>query len=282
MNRRLTNWLIILAFAAATFFAAALVMRNAQIDLNRIPVISGLFGFGSGRPDFAIGELGGHAVSIPRDYADFLEYDGDPHWLEGKSLLQLKRTFASKISSFGFYIRYPEMEVRTDANRQEMHKESIYTSMWLFVGVLSNSTYGLKGDMALETYIRSIPIDKTPGYGYRYEKIPETTYGLIGYTPIGVDESLRDRRRGTHHHDKNIYYHRNAEGKADAYIVCSNSKHAAAPCEMRLNLVPHMRAHVSVSFRKGLLPHWQEIRSAVSRVILGFRATANPIRSIPK
>lgn len=224
-----------------------------------------------------IGELGGHAVSIPRFYADFLEYDGDPHWLERRSFFRPERTYASKIASFGFYIRYPEMEVLTDKNWSQKHKESIYTSTWLLVGINSNSAYGSSGDMALEAHVNDIPLKKYP---YRYEELPTTIFGLIGYTPIGVDESKRDARHGADMSDKNIYFHRNAEGNVDAYIECSNVTHSAAPCKFRFSLLPHMRANVSVSFRKGLLPHWEHIQSLVSQIILGFRTSAvgNPTK----
>lgn len=223
------------------------------------------------KADPVVGELGGHAVSIPRFYADFLEYDGDPHWLERKSFFKSERTYASKIASFGFYIRYPEMEVLTDKNWSQKHNESIYTSMWLLVGVNSNSAYGSSGDMALEAHVNDISLRKYP---YRYEELPTTTYGLIGYTPIGADESKRDARHGADMSDKNIYFHRNVEGAIDAYIECSNVTHSAAPCNFRFSLLPYMRANVSVSFRKGLLPHWKHIQSLVSQIILGFRTSA--------
>jgi len=43
--------------------------------------------------------------------------------------------------------------------------------------------------------------------------------------------------------------------------------------------LPEMRMQVDVHFRKGLLPHWQEIRSSVKQVILGFRV--NPSNASP-
>jgi hypothetical protein len=77
----------------------------------------------------------------------------------------------------------------------------------------------------------------------------------------------------------NIYFHRTPDGAADAYIECSNVEHAAAPCELKFNALPEMRVQVDVGFRKGLLPHWQEIRSSVKQVILGFRV--NPSSASP-
>jgi hypothetical protein len=94
---------------------------------------------------------------------------------------------------------------------------------------------------------------------------------LTVYTPVGFDESERSKRGGGGYSDKNIYFHRNQDGKADAYIECSNVMHAAAPCKLKFNMAPAMHVNVSVSFRKGLLPHWKEIQPSVTEVILGFR-----------
>lgn len=273
--RLLTVFALVAALLVTTF-----LWQESLFDFNKIQQFSESTVFKRDTTGPAFGELGGHAVSIRRPYADFLEYDGDPHWLERRRGPQPERTFASKISSFGFYIRYPEMEVLLDKSRQEKDKESIYTSNWLLVGVHSNSSYGSTGDTALEAYIQKIPMEK--GFPYRYEKLPVTIYGLTGYTPIGVDESLRDRPNGTDFNDRNIYFHRDAEGKANTYIECNNSKHAAAPCSLKFNLLPQLRAHVSVSFRKGLLPYWHEIQSSVSQIILGFRVKSASKNAIQK
>jgi hypothetical protein len=223
-----------------------------------------------------IGHLGGAPVAIPKPFAHFVEYDGDPHFMERRKGPPPKRTYQSGLASFGFEIRYPDMAALTDQTEPQKKMETIYTRTWLRVGVSANSIYG--GDTALEAYIQSIVYGKNPFPPYRYEKLPEQVYGLTGYTPIGFDISKRSGT-GTSYSDRNIYFHRTPDGTADAYIECSNVEHAAAPCELKFNTLPEMRVQVDVGFRKGLLPHWQEIRSSVKQVILGFRV--NPSSASP-
>jgi hypothetical protein len=223
-----------------------------------------------------IGHLGGAPVAIPKPFAHFVEYDGDPHFMERRKGPPPKRTYQSGLASFGFEIRYPDMAALTDQTEPQKKTETIYTTTWLDVGIHANSIYG--GDTALEAYIQSIVYGKNPFPPYRYEKLPEQVYGLTGYTPIGFDISKRSGT-GTSYSDRNIYFHRTPDGTADAYIECSNVEHAAAPCELKFNTLPEMRVQVDVGFRKGLLPHWQEIRSSVKQVILGFRV--NPSSASP-
>lgn len=219
-----------------------------------------------------IGDLGGVPVSISKPYAHFVEYDSDPHFMEQRKGPPPKHTFQSKLRSFGFEIRYPDMAALTDETAKQQRLETIYTTTWMRVGINSNSYYGSAGDAFLETKIAAIPA----GNYYRYKELPGRVHDLSGYTPLGIDKSRRGYGvlvdgKVADMNDENIYFHRDQDGKADAYIKCSNMLHEAASCELKFNMLPTMRAHVSVSFRKELLPHWKEIRSSVTQVILGFR-----------
>jgi hypothetical protein len=217
-----------------------------------------------------IGQLGGVPVMIPREFARFVEYDDDPQWMTSRKGSPPERSFDSGLRSFGFKIRFPDMKGLTEETAEEKKSQSIFTTTWMRVGVKSNSFYGSSGDTALEAHINNIPL--TEGRPFRYERIPGVVDGLVGYTPLGVDLERRGIVGRADMRDKNIYFHRNPKGEADAYIECSNVLHASAPCELRFNLLPTLRAHVSVGFRRELLPHWQQIRSSVAAVILGFRA----------
>lgn len=219
-----------------------------------------------------IGDLGGVPVSIPKPYAHFVEYDGDPHFMEERKGSAPKRTYASRLASFGFEIRYPDMAPLTSETEPQKKEENIYTTTWMRVGVDSNANYGSAGDGFLEARVAAIP----SGHTYRYEKLPDQIYGLVGYTPTDADKSRRGYGtlvdgKVADVDDKNIYFYRNQDGKVDAYLECSNMLHEAATCKLRFNMLPVMRAHVSVRFRKGLLPDWRKIQSSVTEVILGFR-----------
>lgn len=220
-----------------------------------------------------IGDLGGVPVMIPKPYAHFVEYEGDPHFMERRKGPAPKRTYASRLSSFGFEVRYPDMAALTAETELQKRSENIHNTTWLDVGIGYKALYAPNGDTALDRWIEhALAPDNFP---YRYERLPDTVHGLVGYTPIGVTDEMRRSEKGTGWSDKNIYYHLKPDGKADIYIKCSNKLHAAAPCEMKFILLPEMSVDVSVGLRRGLLPHWKEIQSSVTQVIFGFRVDPN-------
>ncbi|WP_227670541.1 hypothetical protein [Psychrobacter maritimus] len=57
---------------------------------------------------YAIGDLGGVSVDLPREFVELIEYDGDPSWGEKRVSKKPERTYQSKINSFGFDIRYTD------------------------------------------------------------------------------------------------------------------------------------------------------------------------------
>ena len=57
---------------------------------------------------YAIGDLGGVSVDLPREFVELIEYDGDPSWGEKRVGKKPERTYQSKINSFGFDIRYTD------------------------------------------------------------------------------------------------------------------------------------------------------------------------------
>lgn len=260
-------WMTI-AILGALLIAGALLWLLSPSQPATISNLGDSWVLKENRNSPVIGHLGGVPVAIPRPYANFVEYDGDPHFMQPRKGPPPKRTYQSGLASSGFEIRYPDMAALTDQTAPEKKKETIYTSTWLSVGIHANSIYG--GDTALEAYIQGNVFRENPYPPYRYEKLPERLFGLTGYTPIGFDVSKRSGT-GASYGDRNIYFHRNREGTADAYIECSNVEHAAAPCELKFNILPEIRMQVSVHFRKGLLPQWREIQSSVKQVILGFR-----------
>lgn len=213
-----------------------------------------------------IGDLGGVPVSIPRPYARFVEYDGDPHFMEKRKGLPPQRTQASKLASFGFEIRFPDMEPETEKTKAEKKASTIQKTMWMRVGINSHSAYGAGGDDFLEK--QAAAIAETTAQR-RYEPLPKETYGLSGFAPVITD--LARMKPAGEWYDRNIYIHRDKDGRVDTYIQCSNKTHSAVRCKQYFNLKPAMRIHVTVNYRKALLPQWREIQASVTQVILGFR-----------
>lgn len=262
-----------LLFAAAAIILAialGIVWLSAPAKPDRIEHLSDSWVLKENRNGPVIGDLGGVPVSIPRPYANFVEYDGDPHFMEKRKEPAPKRTYESKLAGFAFEVRYPDMTPVTDENATEKRKENIYTTMWMRVGVDSHSQYGGAGDDGIERRARDITDPKA--HRYTYKLMPEKVHGLTGYFPEGPDESRRLLQvGGADMNDVNLYYYRNESGQVDSYIECGNMAHSADRCKLFFNLKPDMRIRVWVNFRRELLPHWREIQSSVSKVILGFR-----------
>ncbi len=222
-----------------------------------------------------IGNLGGVPVAIPRPYAHLVEYDDDPGFMEPRKGPSPTRTYQSKPRSFGFEVRFPDMEPLTDKNLSEKRKTTIYNTMWMRVGVSSNSDYGFNAEHPMSIFVKNR--SKTVSQHFPYERLPAETHGLIGYTPIGVDLSRRNLGGGgADMYDKNIYYHQDKDGEADVYIECSNMEHAAARCEQHF-VLPSMRSWLRVNYRRELLPHWRQIQTSVTQIIVGFRVNPKSI-----
>lgn len=236
--------------------------------LESIQIMSG--NYRKGGNVGAIGHLGGVPVSIPKEFAKFLEYDGDPGFLEKRKGPIPKRTFESGICSFGFDIRYPDMMPVNERTWQDKRKAHRYTTMWLHVGVRSNSAYQdrSKDKMA----ISAKALLKSEALLHHHEEQQEKVHDLTAYIPVNVDLS---RREMGWNNDKNVYIHYLENGDVDAYIACSNRNHEAAPCKHRFDLAPELKVSVDVSYRKGMLPYWREIQYGVSKVLLGFRTDAS-------
>lgn len=262
-----------LLFAAAAIILAialGIVWLSAPAKPDRIEHLSDSWVLKENRNGPVIGDLGGVPVSIPRPYANFVEYDGDPHFMEKRKEPAPKRTYESKLASFGFEVRYPDMAPVTGENAAEKRKENIHTTMWMRVGINSHSAYGGAGDDGIERRARDITDPKA--HRYPYKPMPEKVHGLTGYFPEGPDESKRLQQvGGSDFNDKNLYFYRDGAGPVETYIECSNMAHSAAGCSQVFNLQPEMRIRVNVSYRRDLLPHWREIQNSVSKVILGFR-----------
>jgi hypothetical protein len=260
--------IVLAALALSVVFALAWLFIPGKLPPGIL--LSDSWVFRENQTGPIIGDLGGVPVSIPKTYAHFVEYDGDPHFLEKRIGPPPPRTQASKIASFGFEIRFPDMEPITEKTKAEKKASTIRTTMWMRVGINSHSHYGTGGDEALEKYTAAIA---EPGAKrYRYEPLPKETHGLSGFTPVGTDLSRRNLGGGgADMSDENIYVHRDKNGRVDAYIECSNMTHSAARCEQYFILRPAMRIRVRVNYRKDLLPQWREIQASVTQAVLGFR-----------
>ncbi len=219
-----------------------------------------------------VADLGGVPVSIPKHFADYVEYDGDPGFGEKRKEPKPKRTQQSKLSSFGFYVRYPDMVgLSTPELRQEKKKESIYTTMWISVGLHAGSMYKGKGTLDRLANGRVVNQDAF-NKDRQYEQLPMEEYGLTIYASHGIDpKTNKPYREGRDAED--VFIHRDENGKVTTFITCSNRLIKSAPCTQWIDLEPLMKADVYISYRRDLLPEWQKIQESVTQLIYNFKST---------
>jgi hypothetical protein len=226
-----------------------------------------------------IGDLGGIPVSIPPHVARFVEYEGDPHFLEPRKDDTPARNSQSKLRSFGFEVRFPDKVLLTPETQQEKRKSNIDNSMWLDVGV---NVEPYNNELGLRRQVDAIPAEKWDDRHSKddppalwknkhgYKRLRNLLYGLVVDEVYGYDEASRYKFPGVDVADENIYHHVGAQGHVDAFIKCHNVKHHAAPCEHDFVLKSVKNTMVSVLYRRDLLPQWHEIQDAVTQVILDF------------
>ena len=222
-----------------------------------------------------VGDLGGVPVNIPRHFANYVEYEGDPGWGEKRKGPRPKRTHQSKLTSFGYYTRFPDMAGESSFELvKDKSSYSIHTTPWIDVGITTGNIY--PGDGFLDR--RASYLDRKDSilkYEH-YEQLPETEYGLTVYAAAGVDPKTNKPYR-EHTYAKDVFLYRDNTNRVNTYIDCSNRLSGSQPCEHTFSLEPHMHAKVYVIYRRTQLPYWREIQQAVTQQILGFKAGPNNI-----
>ncbi|MCS4511047.1 hypothetical protein [Xylophilus ampelinus] len=216
--------------------------------------------------------LGGVPVAIPPYFAEYVEYDGDPGWGEKRKGPKPVRTPESRIASFGFDVRYPDMAGKSTPELwEDYRKRRLATDQWLDVGFNSGEIYRGAGSA---DRIGNGTINSKSGYWFdRYEKLKENEYGLEVYALVGVEPKEGKPAR----EDKDaedVFIKRGGDGKITTYISCSNRQIPSAPCEQHFDLEPEMHTSVTVGYRRGLLPEWQQIQEKVKNTVLGFAVNA--------
>jgi hypothetical protein len=217
-----------------------------------------------------IGDLGGVPVRIPIQFAESVEYDDDPGILKSRISPAPERTFSSKLRSFGFTFRYPDMAGpdSSDEARKDRAASLPGNTQWIFVGLTTGQYYHAAGSVdRMSSATISSP---EPATRASYRLAAEKTCGLETYVLAGNDASGVPHRE--HSVAEDIFVARNAAGAAETYIRCSNRTVRGAPCTHYFDMEPQIRALVYVSYRRGLLCEWRGIQSGTSALISSFRA----------
>lgn len=222
-------------------------------------------------PKDLVGNLGGMPVRIDRRIVNLVEYDGDPGWGEKRQGPPPERTHTSRIASFGFQVRFPDMrsldepDVRADYDRYHPTTPTTEYGLkeknpWLMGDVASGSRYPGHGFLDRRFWGNDgIPVGK----GYKRE--PSPIQGLELYVLGGIDPSSGIPWRYESSWG-DVYVHRNLEGKVTTYIACSYRRNAAPTiCSQTWSMEDNdLGIKVTLTYRHGLVLQWQDIQTKVS------------------
>jgi len=238
-------------------------------------------------PKDVVGDLGGMPVRIDRHIVRLVEYDGDPGWGEKRQGPPPARTHASRLASFGFYVRYPDMrsldepEMRADFERYHPTTASTEYGLkeknpWIDGGIQSGSRYPGHGFLDRQFW----GTDRKPvGEGYAPE--PSPLKGLDLFIASGTNPHSGEPWRYQAGH-RDTYVHRDQQGTVTTLIRCGYLRGTPRPtsCTQDWSMEREgLGMVVSVNYRHGLLPQWQDIQTKVSQFVLDFKdptATAIP------
>lgn len=211
-------------------------------------------------------DLGGVPVMIPAHFAENLEYNVDPN----QKNQRLDRL--SKINIFGFDVRFPDMSGKDGLeNRKDYYNSDVFTTNWFRVGVVSGEYYN--GPDSIDRRVRRSLKTMLESTTFRplisYERLSGGEFGLEVFAPKGLNPETGAPYRG-HTHAKDIYIAWGGDGKAKAYISCSNRNIASAQCTHHFNLEPRMHANITISYRREFLSQWLERQVKIAEMIYRF------------
>jgi hypothetical protein len=221
-------------------------------------------------PTDVIGDLGGMPVKISRHVAEYVEYEGDPGWSGPRKGPPPVRTYASRLVSFGFRVRFPDMAMLlTEEMWADRRSYNIYNTPWMTVGVTTGPHY--PGREFMNRPALSKGKLKGSYWWNTYEEIKPGPFGLIEYRVSGTDPRTGKLARYAADADV-IYLYRDRAGNVKTRIVCINVPHEAAPCTQTWDMGENgVSAELSAMYRHGLMEHWRAIQQQVTKVVLTFR-----------
>lgn len=238
-------------------------------------------------PKDVIGDLGGMKVRIPKHYAEYVEYDGDPGFGEKRKGPRPERTFDSRLRSFGVDARFPDMKgLESWKMRQERSRQPLKENMWLSIGIVSGEAY--PGDGFMDARVRRTlptPNDSFKGHwDYTYERMPEDEYGLEVWRLSGIDPRTGKPARESDT-TRDMYVHRDLSGKVNTFIACGRPSvpTGIGNCKLEISLAQKAQVSVTVSFRRGLLPEWKRIQQSAFDLLLSFEVDPSAVSTdIPR
>ena len=267
------RWAIVLLLSLLTLFGGVLVLLMYITGVGWSGFMPSQMAAAYYTPKDVVGDLGGMPVTIARHIPQLVEYDGDPGWGAKRKGPAPKRTHTSKLASFGFDVRYPDMAtLSTPELWHEFEKKSLYQHSWVRVSVESGSSYPEHGFLD-RRYRATIPHPEKHHVFEQYEPLPTTIKGLELYAKRGVNPrtGIAYRYEGA---GGDLYIHRNHQGKVTTFIRCTfrSGTHRYATCSQNWSMESYgLRIDLRTRYVPDLLPQWQDIQTRVSRFVLEFK-----------
>lgn len=218
------------------------------------------------RPPF-VGTLGGMKVRIPDHFVRLMEFSGEPtDWKRGPTPQDTRPTGATRdISSFGFEVKYPQMEgLATPALRQEHYTRPVKMNAWMDVSITSGDLYR---PIAVEVRANHI---RRPAPDPAYEVQPSDVPRLVRHVALGVNAKTGEPLRYDPF-NPDVYVETDSDGRARTVIHCTNTLTGRQACAQYFLLEPDARAFVRVYFGRDMLPHWEDIQQRTRALLLSFR-----------
>ncbi len=277
------RWVIVLLAAMLVLFGGVLALLAYVTGAGALGFMPPQMAAARYTPKDVVGDLGGMPVTIARHIPQFVEYDGDPGWGEKRKGPPPERTHASRLASFGFDLRYPDMATLSSPElQQEFVNKRLHEHSWIRVSVQSGSSY--PGDGYLDRrYQATIPNDPTTqSIHSQLAPQPSSIKGLELFVPRGNDPHTGHpwRYAGP---TGDIYIHRNREGKVTTFIRCTfrSGTQQYATCSQDSSMEEHgLAVQLTATYVPDLLPQWQDIQDRVSQFVLDFRRPqATPIQA---
>jgi hypothetical protein len=272
------HWLLILLAAVTVPFVYVIWTVSARI-IGFQPLEMALAQY---TPKDVIGDLGGMKVRIPRHYAEYVEYDGDPGFGEKRKGPRPERTFDSRLTSFGIEVRFPDMKGLENAQlRKENRRQPLQEKTWIRISINAGEIYPGDGFLDRLThgslFSSSIPGRKEYWWN-TYERMPADEYGLEVWRLSGIDPRTGKPARESDI-AKDIYIHRESSGNVDTYIDCRRPSvpTGIGKCNLETHLAPKAQAVVKINFRHGLLAEWEKIQQSVRDLLLSFEVEPSSI-----
>jgi hypothetical protein len=265
------RWLIVSFVALTASFIYVILGISSRITGFQPPEMA----VAQYTPKDVIGDLGGMKVRIPRHYAEYVTYDGDPGFGEKRKGPRPERTFDSRLRSFSMDVRFPDMKgLENTQLREEKRRQPLLEQTWISIGINAGEIY--PGDGFLDrktngTLFNAYLPEFKGRWDLTYERMTEDEHGLEAWYLSGIDPSTGKPARESAN-TRDIYIHREPSGNVDTYIRCGrpSAPRGIGKCILTTSLSPKAQVVVNINFRSGLLPEWKNIQQSVLDLFLSF------------